>query len=135
MPWRWLEDDAFDKAFANFVDEEAREKEMDRREKLIKPISARLDEIHTSIEQEGFTRQSRYEDGDYDDDPYEDLEDDEREIAAAAAALQKQVRDAQQQAEIDTLEEQLAELGARRARPYEHWNEEEGLMAYLERDR
>lgn len=135
MPWRWLEDAAFDEAFKNFVDDEAREKEMDRREKLIVPISARLDEIYQSIEQEGFIRQARHEDGDYEDDPLEDLEDDEREAAVASMELQKQVRAAQQQAEIDTLEEQLAAYGARRARPYEHWNEEEGLMAYLERDR
>lgn len=33
------------------------------------------------------------------------------------------------------VEELLHSLGARMARPYEHWNEEEHIMEYLERDR
>ena len=137
MGWRWLEGDAFDAAFHNFTDEEAREAEMDRREKEINQIAGRLDGIRRANEQEGFERQARYE-NDYDRDnydPFEDMEDDERAAALAEEALRKRVQAAQEQAEIDTLEERLAELGARMARPYEHWNEDERLMEYLERDR
>jgi hypothetical protein len=36
---------------------------------------------------------------------------------------------------MSVVEELLGELGARMARPYEHWNEEEHLMEYAERDR
>lgn len=138
MSWHWLEDAAFDAAFKNFVDEEAREKEMERREPLIKNIVERLNEINRNNEQEGFRRQARYEDGDdYEDhyDPYEDMEDTEREAAVAKDALAKKIKDAKEQAEVDTLEEELAALGARLARKYEHWNEDEQLMAYMERDR
>lgn len=138
MGWHWLEDAAFDAAFSNFIDEEAREKEMERREPLIKKIAERLAEIRREDEQEGFRRQARYEDGDdyYDHyDPTEDMEDAEREAYLAKEAIDKKVKAAQEQAEIDALEEELAALGARMARPYEHWNEEEALMAYQERDR
>ena len=34
--------------------------------------------------------------------------------------------------ELEAVEQILAELDARMARPYEHWNEEEKLMEYLE---
>jgi hypothetical protein len=138
MGWHWLEGKAFDDAFKNFVDEEAREKEMDRREPLIKNIAERLSAINKENEQEGWRRQARYEDGDdYADhyDPTEDMEDTEREAYLAQLAVTKKVKAAQEAAEVETLEEELATLGARMARPYEHWNEEEGLMAYLERDR
>lgn len=137
MGWHWLEGKAFDAAFSNFVDEEAREAEMNRREKEINQIAQQLDGIRRDKEREGWERQARYEDGaGYDDyDPYEDMEDDEREAAMAEEALRKRVQAAKEQAEIETLEERLAELGARMARPYEHWNEDERLMEYLERDR
>jgi hypothetical protein len=37
--------------------------------------------------------------------------------------------------EIELLEDKLHAMGARMMRPYEHWNEEERLMEYLERER
>jgi hypothetical protein len=38
-------------------------------------------------------------------------------------------------AELRLIENMLGQLHARVARPYEHWNEDEKLMEYLERDR
>jgi 23S rRNA pseudoU1915 N3-methylase RlmH len=35
-------------------------------------------------------------------------------------------------AKLDMIETQLRSLGARKARPYEHWNEEEHIVQYLE---
>lgn len=52
----------------------------------------------------------------------------ERDAARAAEAT----RLVQQQALIVSM---LNTLGARLARPYEHWNEEEKMMQYLEEDR
>jgi hypothetical protein len=37
-----------------------------------------------------------------------------------------------EQSAVETLETQLHKLGARIMRPYEHWNEDESLMAHLE---
>lgn len=44
-------------------------------------------------------------------------------------------RDADRNLEIELIEDKLAAIGARMMRPYEHWNEDERLMEYLERDR
>ncbi len=44
-------------------------------------------------------------------------------------------RQAERDAEIEIVEAMLAQLGARMMRPYEHWNEDERLMEYLERER
>lgn len=37
--------------------------------------------------------------------------------------------------EIEVVEGMLEKLGARMMRPYEHWNEDERYMEYMERDR
>ncbi len=37
--------------------------------------------------------------------------------------------------EIEVVEEMLEKMGARMMRPYEHWNEDERYMEYMERDR
>ena len=37
--------------------------------------------------------------------------------------------------ELEIIERILAEVGARMMRPYEHWNEDERLMEWMERDR
>lgn len=44
-------------------------------------------------------------------------------------------RQAAQDAEIEIIERMLHDLGARMMRPYEHWNEDERYMEYMERDR
>jgi hypothetical protein len=36
---------------------------------------------------------------------------------------------------IQVIEELLSDLGGRMMRPYEHWNEEEHIREYMERDR
>ena len=48
---------------------------------------------------------------------------------------QDRERAAAREIELDWLHEQLTRLGARIMRPYEHWNEEERYMQYMESDR
>ena len=40
---------------------------------------------------------------------------------------------AERDLEIELIEDKLAALGARMMRPYEHWNEDERYMEYMER--
>jgi len=137
VSWRWLEDDDFKVAFQGIAEDDV-EAEMDKRSPQIDAIARQLKEIQRTNEQEGFLRQARYEDGDdyYDHyDPYEDLEENEREAAVARDELHKKIKAAQEDAKVQVLEEALARLGARLARNYEHWNEDEKYMEYMERER
>lgn len=106
--------------------------------------------LQTKREQDGFARQRAFEDGEgdgfdyplrreYDDGPEGDAEY-SRDVAAYEASLAavdyaRRLADELEQAQIDLIETKIAELGARMMRPYEHWNEDEQLMAYLERER
>ncbi len=47
----------------------------------------------------------------------------------------KAARDSDRNLEIELLEDKLAAIGARMMRPYEHWNEDERIMEYMERER
>lgn len=44
-------------------------------------------------------------------------------------------QEAERHLEIEIVEAKLAQAGARMMRPYEHWNEDEAIMQYLEMDR
>lgn len=57
------------------------------------------------------------------------------EEEAAEYEAHKVVARRLEDAQIQAIEERLSELEARMARPYEHWNEDERLTEYLERDR
>ena len=105
-------------------------------------------QINHDEEQEGFRRQAAYEGDGYEED-YDprhceceegaDTDPDELcvhdrkalefvEQAEAVAAEGKRLRK-------DLIEAELASLGARPMRAYEHWNEDEAYMAWAERDR
>ena len=53
----------------------------------------------------------------------------------AADKVEKLKVESERRLEVEIVEEKLARLGARMARPYEHWNEDERLMEYMERER
>lgn len=107
-------------------------------------------QLQTQREQDGFDRQRAWEDGEgdgfdyplraeYDAGPDGDVEY-SRDVAAYEAGLAsvdaaRKLADELEQAQIDLIETKLSELGARMMRPYEHWNEDEALVAYMERDR
>lgn len=57
-----------------------------------------------------------------------DLDDDEAEQFEASRKLKRDLQEAQ----LTHIKDRLHELGARMMRPYEHWNEDERYMQYME---
>ena len=87
-------------------------------------LMAEWSAIQTEIEDERFRRQAAIEDGeDY------DFEDEEGERDYRSRQNEVNMR---RQAKLDIIESLLASHGARVMRPYEHWNEEERYMEYME---
>jgi len=105
-------------------------KEVSEQDQLVCDTLAReWSELQSQAEAESFRRQAEREDGDDPADHFEtdaELHDWERREAARI-----RVRDVK----ISTIESALEMLGARMMRPYEHWNEDERLMEYMERER
>lgn len=64
---------------------------------------------------------------------YEDVDDEDEEVTSFLGYVNLQ--DELERVQLQHIEEQLAKLGARMMRPYEHWNEDERLMEWMERDR
>lgn len=81
-------------------------------------------ELATKIENKGSDRQARYEDGDYPE--FDD------EASASAFELRQELQAEMDQAQLDAIASKLYELGARMMRPYEHWNEDERMIEYME---
>ena len=101
--------------------------------------------IQSNKEQKRFRREFD-EEYETDFDPYEDCECDVcmvelAEIGGPDCLTRKEdearvaVEKATVEVEIEWIEEQLRLLGCRMMRPYEHWNEDEKLMEYSERER
>lgn len=106
--------------------------------------------LHHESEQGVWARQRAYEDGDYDgpemprrswfdvgpegDAEYQ-KEVDQIDTEIALFDHQRKVKDELQRAQMEFCETQLYELGARMMHPYEHHNEDERYMEYMERDR
>jgi hypothetical protein len=116
--WSWLEEEDIDDA------------EMERRRPLIENVAKQIASLRQSREQDGFLFQSQIEDGHYDGPDEFDSDED-----AHRHELNRRLARAREEAEEDTLLQELANLGARMNRPYEHHNEDEAYMAYAERER
>ena len=127
MGWTWLEGDAFDLAFKGVKHLEL-EDEMELREPRVQSITTRIYEVLKAREAARFYEDAR-RDGGFES---EDCDDEE---TRADADLRRAVHRAKEDAELRVLEAALAALGARMMRPYEHHNEDERLMEYMERDR
>jgi hypothetical protein len=114
--WTWIDDDA-----------ERTEEEIEKVTPLLDALAAQWSQLHDAEEQRGFRRQAAIEDGDDWDVP-------EPEDEADAYRMEQldRLRGRQHAAQIDAIEEALAEHGARIMRPYEHWNEDERYMQYME---
>lgn len=91
-------------------------------------IATQISALNEAIERESFERQARYEDG----GDYLEFEDEAEERQYNA---QRKIREQRRDMELDSLHAMLQERGARMMRPYEHWNEDERYMEYMERDR
>ena len=111
------------------------EEEMEMRRPLLDSLARQWSDLHEQEERARFIRQSRWEDGDYDEPDYDF--DSEEEAAAEryrVEALTK-LRNAQHDAQVQAISDAIHEQGARLMRPYEHWNEDEAYMQYMECDR
>lgn len=120
------------------------------REEMINKLAAEWNDHHSQIERRQFRCQDDIDDEN--DFYYERMTDhaDDAEAAAlskgATAEEAKAAREASMVQDIedrskaenelglrlDVIEELLGELGARMMRPYEHWNEDERYMEYME---
>jgi len=114
--WTYIDDD-------KLPSEEDQEKQRPFLDSLAQQWSA----LTEAEEQRGFIRQADFEDG----DGYEPETDEEVEAIKANELIRRRLHDAQ----VSAIEQLLFEKGARMMRPYEHWNEDEERMQYLERDR
>lgn len=80
--------------------------------------------LATQLENRRFDRMSREENDcgpEFDDD-----------AELSAYELQREMQYEMEQAQLDAIADKLYMLGARMMRPYEHWNEDERYMQYME---
>lgn len=126
MPgWTWIDDNS-----------EVSDEQMDTLTPTLDALANEWTAITREIEQEGWNRQARYEDGDY--GPECDDEDCWSKQPCSYCqdiAKAKRNREAVREVKLEVIEGMLEKYGARIMRPYEHWNEDEQYMAYQERDR
>jgi hypothetical protein len=117
-------------------------------EARLNALARRWSEIHHAAEQRSFARQSDFEEGrDCDEDECNacdgrgTTEEDQKCEACDGSgfdnsrekyAIQQR---ADEDVELEIIEAKLHSMGARMMRPYEHWNEDERYMEYMERDR
>jgi hypothetical protein len=104
------------------------EEEIEKRTPLLDALAKQWSNLHDGEERRRFAREADLEDG-YDDREYdEENEEAERYLDVHLARL----RADQHYAEIRAIENLMAEQGARMMRPYEHWNEDEAYIQYME---
>lgn len=103
-------------------------------------------ELRAEDERSGWDRRRAYEDGDdcyypFDDPGRRSDYDSEAEYDAAVRAFEKAVEEyhrkeravvAEREEKMRYVEEELAKLGCRMERPYEHWNEDERWIQWEE---
>lgn len=113
----------------------------DHDEARAKALANRWSELHNDAEQRSFRMMADRESGyDYGPEACEDCEacqkGDYRQceylLEIAKTAMEKE---AERELEIELIMDKLQALGARMMRPYEHWNEDERYMEYMERER
>lgn len=122
------------------------------RREMVGKLAQEWNDYHTRIEQRGWiSDEERYQEADYHacmagDAAYEaasDAEEKNPDISKEELAAIRQKAEDEYYAEVNkrarldheriaVIEELLGELGARMMRPYEHWNEDERYMEYME---
>lgn len=125
MPsWTWLDEES----------EALTEEVMEARRSALDMICQRINAIETQREQTGWARQAAMENpGEYDGPDYDTPE--EAEQANETWRMLQRIDRETEDATLAALHRELNALGARMMRPYEHWNEDEAYMQYMERDR
>lgn len=108
--WTWINDEA--------------PEDFERLEPTLNALAIEWSEAHDQLERDQWRRQDRYEEG-YD---YEfETEEEAREFEAQERQHATNLR-----MRMQVVEELLARHGARMMRPYEHWNEDEAYVQYME---
>jgi hypothetical protein len=115
--WTWREEAAVS------------EEQIAIRTPAIEDLVRRWNRLQNEAEERGFKLQAAYETGEYDEPDFETDEE------MQGFELRRRVARELEDAELEAIEIKLRGLGVRIMRPYEHWNEDEQLMAYLERER
>jgi hypothetical protein len=152
------DDDSYDESDDNDADNKSAKSEEEQAVNevklgMIKKLSIEWNELHTLIEQRSFrSRDDRGDEADYhgemaDDHAYDKIsqleEKNKKEFTDSEKkelmykfreeyfAVQAKV-DREPYVKLEVIEGLLSSLGARMARPYEHWNEDEKYMEYME---
>lgn len=94
----------------------------------IDELARQWSNLHDAEERRSMCRQSDMEDG-YNDREFEDEADERRSLQLET------LRGRPHAAQLEVILDILHENGARIMRPYEHWNEDESYMRYMECDR
>ena len=120
------------------------------REEMINKLASEWNDAHKRMEDRQFRCQDDIDDeNDFYHERMMDHADDaeaaalnkgaseEEAKAAREACIEQEEKDRRKQeselgVRLDVIEELLGELGARMMRPYEHWNEDERYMEYME---
>lgn len=122
------------------------------REEMINKLAAEWNEIHTQIEHRSWrSREEREDEADYlsemlaerqGDAEYQALQKNPDLTKDQIRAIRDKVRDdfekeirlreEKDHMRLEVIQGLLSDLGARMMRPYEHWNEEERYMEYME---
>lgn len=97
---------------------------------LIEQLVHQWNLMYNREEQDRFTKQRMYECGAEEQEPDFDTAEEQAAYEAAQAAMMKR-----NNMRWELIELQLHHMGVRMMRPYEHHNEEERLIEWLERDR
>lgn len=138
----------------SFIIERAPEGESDLkaqiREEMIQKLASEWNDVHNAMEARQFRSDEEREDEDeYHSDRAAEIGYDAKQAAEEAGLSPEECTAAWHKAEddyladvrakereslvrMDVIEELLGELGARMMRPYEHWNEDERYMEYME---
>ena len=121
------------------------------RQEMIQKLASEWNDAQTKIEQRSWDEEGREQEADYlaemaSDRMYEaecEAEEKNPDITKEEIHVIRERAREEFYAEVDkkgridherlaVIEEMLGELGARMARPYEHWNEDEKYMEYME---
>jgi hypothetical protein len=116
--WKWINEDSPEPDNINVI------------QPLIVELVNQWSALYSAAEQRGWARQAAFENpGECDEPDFDSDEEAEEFHKSQCEYLQRQ------DIKLELIETQLAHLGARMMRPYEHHNEDERLMEYMERER
>lgn len=156
--WTWIDEDSADvcecdnESCDKCSDDETSAIKRKMKMELIQKLCAEWNDVHSAIERRSWrSREDRYDEEDYHAERVSELEDEAiYEAEQKNPALTKEEKRAIRQkvsddydAELlkqeqkiylkqEAIEELLRDLGVRMMRPYEHWNEDERYMEYME---